>query len=287
MGTEEPITLQRLLARRLRELRIAHNARQEDMADGALMVGLDWTRSTVAAIEAGRRALSIEEFILLPVIVAIGYGAACRLDELLGVTPQGFQDWRDEPIALTRFLTVSLSDVWPVIVSDAGRTNLVNRAPMHEAHMELGTAAAGVGRLTWRANRVRRSAFGLAEQHAAERLETSPLAVSVAAHRLWKRSFSEERDRRLAEKGEASPRTLQARRGHITRAMLAEIRHAFPDLKELERRGAEAEELEREDARQRVERQNAEMERRIRELEERVAQYPSTPPRRRPRREPG
>jgi hypothetical protein len=64
-----------------------------------------------------------------------------------------------------------------------------------------------------------------AEQKAAHKLEVSPLAVSIAAHKLWKHSLTEERDRRIAEEASAasSPRTLQALRGHVTRTLLIEI----------------------------------------------------------------
>lgn len=65
-----------------------------------------------------------------------------------------------------------------------------------------------------------------AEQKAAKRLNTFPLAVAAAARKRWGRSFTEERDRRVAE--QASPnaelRTLQAFRGHAARAMLDELR---------------------------------------------------------------
>jgi len=47
----------------------------------------------------------------------------------------------------------------------------------------------------------------------------------VAAHGRYGRSFSDERDRRVAEQAtsDAAPRTLQALRGHVTRAMVAEL----------------------------------------------------------------
>jgi transcriptional regulator with XRE-family HTH domain len=252
MGSEErgPKTLQELLAERLRELRLAHRARQEDVARGAVALGLDWTRSTVAAIEAGRRVLTLEETLLLPAIVGLGYGAAVRLGDLL--TPsgqaQGFPGWHDEQVALTPLLTVSLSEIVHALESPTW-AGVAFRAPaasmVSEAEAQLGDGRApGGGLIRWRLQRVKRDALGLAEQHAARKLRISPLAVSVAAYLLWDRSLSDERDRRVSEQGEAPPRTLQARRGHITRAMLAEIRRAFPDLKRLEREAAETAEAE-------------------------------------------
>jgi hypothetical protein len=79
------------------------------------------------------------------------------------------------------------------------------------------------------------AAAGEAEQAAAGRLGTSPVVLSVLAHRLWGRGLSAERDRRVAEQGQAPPRTVQARHGHITRALLAELQDAYPNVKELDR----------------------------------------------------
>ena len=59
--------------------------------------------------------------------------------------------------------------------------------------------------------------------HAARRLGVEPAQVRLAARVLWRRDFSEERDARAGEASGLSPRTLQARRGHAARAMLAEL----------------------------------------------------------------
>jgi transcriptional regulator with XRE-family HTH domain len=184
MGSEaRPITLQQLLAERLRALRLAHHATQADVARGALALGLYWTRSTVAAIEAGRRALRLEELLLLPAIVGIGYGAACRLGELLGPSgeSQGFPDWRDERIALTPFVEASLSEIVHALESPTW-----TGIPLSPGSSELGCAASALAAsadLGRRVDRIRRDALGLAEHHAADRLGISPLAVSLAADR--------------------------------------------------------------------------------------------------------
>jgi hypothetical protein len=72
-----------------------------------------------------------------------------------------------------------------------------------------------------------------AEQKAARRLRTFPLAVAVAARRRWRRSFTEERDHRVTAQAQpdATPRTLQALRGHVTRALLDELRPDVEGLK--------------------------------------------------------
>src|SRR5262249_1656132 len=62
----KPLAL--VMGTRLREVREAANKRQEDVAVVARKLGLDWTRVTVAAIELGRRRLSLEELLLLPYV---------------------------------------------------------------------------------------------------------------------------------------------------------------------------------------------------------------------------
>ncbi len=64
-----------------------------------------------------------------------------------------------------------------------------------------------------------------AEFKAARKLGVTPRDVVSAAHSLWGRSLADERDRRVAEHAEhgSTSRTLQARRGHVTRALTTEL----------------------------------------------------------------
>ena len=73
-----------------------------------------------------------------------------------------------------------------------------------------------------------RSAFGApedAERHAARRLNVEPAQVRLAARVLWNhQGFGAERDARIGDAASLSARSLQARRGLVTRDMLAELR---------------------------------------------------------------
>jgi hypothetical protein len=73
------------------------------------------------------------------------------------------------------------------------------------------------------------AARGDAERKAARKLGVDAMNLSVAAHGRYGRSFTAERDARVAEQApaDASPRSLQALRGHVTRAMLAELAPAL------------------------------------------------------------
>jgi hypothetical protein len=69
-------------------------------------------------------------------------------------------------------------------------------------------------------------AYSDAEMKAARRLGTTPDAIATAAEKLWKRPLDAERDDRVREQApeNASTRTTQALRGHVTRALLEELR---------------------------------------------------------------
>lgn len=62
-----------------------------------------------------------------------------------------------------------------------------------------------------------------AETKAAARLGLDVEQLTALAHAVWRRSLTEERDARLGDVGEIPARSLQARRGHITRQLLAEL----------------------------------------------------------------
>jgi hypothetical protein len=75
-------------------------------------------------------------------------------------------------------------------------------------------------------------AAGDAETRAARRLGREPVEVARAARLLWGRSLADERERRLAEQlgGERVPaRSMTARRGHITRELIEELRDYLSD----------------------------------------------------------
>ena len=64
-----------------------------------------------------------------------------------------------------------------------------------------------------------------AEQKAARSLGVGPMTVQMACHQLWGRSLTDERESRVKRRArlDASPRSLQAQRGHVTRELMAEL----------------------------------------------------------------
>ena len=71
-----------------------------------------------------------------------------------------------------------------------------------------------------------------AERKAADRLGTSAQEVRAHALRLWEQQLDAERDSRLGETAGWTPRTLQARRGHVTRQLIGELEQSMRSKKE-------------------------------------------------------
>ena len=224
--------LQQLLAQRVRELREEKRRTQDALAARARENwGLPWTSATVSHIENGSRSLSVEEFVLLPLIL----GA-----EITEVVPG------DEPIALSGETSMSGAKVLQVLsghglklkVSDIDSPqtrSLIAAAP--KASRALQQTLRRAKRLWPEAQTLDdyiaadKAAEGVAEHKAATKLRTvlrldvKPRDVSLVAFSLWGRGLSDERDRRLSERVEddVSPSTRQALRGHVTRALLKEL----------------------------------------------------------------
>ena len=63
-----------------------------------------------------------------------------------------------------------------------------------------------------------------AEVKAASKLRVDPLEVSLTAFKLWGRSLTQERDRRISQAIRSiSLRSLQATKGRVTRVLLKEL----------------------------------------------------------------
>lgn len=199
--TNEPSSLGSVVGARLRETREAEGLTQEDLARLARDAGLTWwRRSTVAQLETGRReAITLAEL----------WGLSLALD----VDPA---HWLNAAIGTTVALTPDLSAPAAVLAASlAGVEASEWRSP-------------GAG---WKTPASRRGttvdvpAAGDAEQKAARALGTSPRRLAELSIWRWGRSFTAERDARLAVVAppDADRPTLTALRGHVSRALRAEL----------------------------------------------------------------
>jgi transcriptional regulator with XRE-family HTH domain len=207
-------TIHELLAHRLTSVRKDVGLRQEDVANRAQDLGLQWARATVAQLETGRRELAVDEYLALPAI----YG--CTLEEFLGSGQRLVQ--------LLPGLTVSRSELTRPTV---GRRSSL-RAASVGGPTPSGTARASVssGLVSDSEMKAARKIFG--GPHAATRLTDE-------AQRLWGRSLVAEREARVAEiaSTDTSGRTLQALRGHVTRGLLADLEQAAIKKRDARRQG--------------------------------------------------
>jgi len=226
---QEPVPLHHAIGARLRELRQERGLRQDDVALAARHWGVDWTQPTVAAIEAGARPLAVEELLLLPVILFEGI----ELPDLL--PGDGWVDL-DTPMGTTVLRRAALRRLLEGRYAAAPKTRRVAEVIHANAPGRGIELTADRPQEEERAQAVSAAAGGDAERKAARKLSIPPIEVSEAAYARYGRSLTAERDRRVAEQApaDASPRSLQALRGHVTRALLSEL---DPILNQKGRRG--------------------------------------------------
>lgn len=245
--------LSKAIGARMRRLRTVGEARDEEaptdddlgggypqelVADIAQQVGLDWTRATVASIETGRRNLTLEETVLLPVIFSMLLGRPVSLSgELIppeeielveGVTAAGL--WVLETLrGVPPYGLEEDAQGWVVPFADPDAAGTIPRHRASRAEFVRDRAAlridAGV------MDRERARVDNEAEDKAARRLGVPVEVLREASEQLWHRRLTDEREARLearlTETGEATPRSLQAVRGHVTRELLDELRHTL------------------------------------------------------------
>lgn len=234
MTEPEPLTVSHAIGERMRALRQAEGVTAEDVAAAARKVGLAWRRTTVAAIEGGSRRLVAEELFLLSTILAWAGCGDGTLDQALpeGEAPVKLSDETVvHPFGLRVLLHGGADDAddflnYPQARKDwaAGQREIerMERASVEHKRLKcLWPASTASG---WR--EAERKARGDVEAQASRRLRVPATWVSLAAHGAWGRSLTEEREARLAERcnGDESPRAVQALRGHVTRALLDELR---------------------------------------------------------------
>lgn len=189
------------LADRLRTLRTDAGLTQDEVANRAMSWGLEWRPATVTAIEGEQRALNVSELLLLPVILGV-----------------------------------------PLVDIVAAEGDEVELAP------GLVLDGATVRRLVQSTERWDpASPFGLpvpppgpppeqqvleAERQAARKIGVPAHAVLEVSLWLWgcnltARRNAEVQDEIRALGGDVSPRSLQAKRGNVTRRLTAKIEAAI------------------------------------------------------------
>jgi hypothetical protein len=216
--------LREVLAAGMKDARQRLGLRQEDAAARARAYGLStWIRGTVAQAEVGARRLGLDEVLLLALVYETSLAELIAGDdeELVELTPEARLSagslramLRGDQAAVRDLSTTvdipsfrgahqaSRSGRFPDVLGEAGRFGMGDRVFLEHALDEVSDA----------------------ERYAARKLGTTPERLNMAAMRRWGRTLAQERDRRLNQKADdASARSRQALRGHITRQLMAEL----------------------------------------------------------------
>lgn len=239
---DEPVPLRTVVGDRVRALRESVGARQQDLSDAAKELGLDtWTRTRIAALERGSKAISAEDLVRL--VAILGIVAKRRVD---------VAEMFDDP----RVIELSAGSVFiPArkisVVLCGGSDGQVTRhllmseefartswhTPEREADFQRASAILGAsGRTslpTVGETRTVSMGMGEADERARRDLGLTEYPFETLCLVLWGRSLSGERDARLnaaSASGDSSPGSVAARRGRITRALLAEARRRLSEF---------------------------------------------------------
>jgi transcriptional regulator with XRE-family HTH domain len=213
----EPITLKAAQGINVAKARKERHLRQEEVAALAVNLGLGWTRATVAAIETGRRDISLVEGLFLAHVLNVKVESLLMAprDILVGQNRYAARDW-NMWVAVGDWPSTDPSGKWAA-VGDVERLKREAEAALYGLQPDAVAPAM-------------RGAILDAEWRAAERLNRThgrnitAYHVALASISLWGRSLSDERDARLQAEGlpPGSPKAT-ARAGWITR----EIEHAL------------------------------------------------------------
>ena len=184
---------QAVIRRNLRRLRRKLGWRQEDLALRARSRGLEWSASTVTAIEIGRRPVSAGELLLLPTLLQV------PLTELVSAA-------KDE-----------VADVDGVLVTKLALDQMARGRLLEERESEFFvTPPRGEPSST---EAERKAARSLSE--STHSTISVPDLIAMAQRRWDGRRLDEERERRLR----TTPRrgSLARQRGHITALLQKEL----------------------------------------------------------------
>ncbi len=186
-------------------------------------VGLNWDRSTVTRIELGQRQVSAAELLALAVlynrpVADLLPSEKCQLTTEVSATPEAL---RDVLTGRARRHGVQFgSQFWTAF--DQTKSKLMEGARRTQARFPRVPGIVII--------EAAKHANDDAVVKAARKLGVDPLDVAVASMSKFERSLTDERDSRVgAQRGE-SMRARQARRGHVTRQLLDEIRPALDEI---------------------------------------------------------
>jgi transcriptional regulator with XRE-family HTH domain len=205
-----------------KRIRTSAGVTQEELAKYAHRMGLRWGASAVGDFEGGRSAPTFATVLVVTAalskaleVVAVQrgepYGPGVTLADLVG--GRGYVE-----------LTDALPFIPEAVIADVcrrGRPFEVDEQAVQQRAARTAELVADLSVNVDIASIEQRS--GLAEQRLAKRLKVGDELLAGASFRLWRKTFSEERDRR------AGPDANQQKKGRISRELRAELEKALAD----------------------------------------------------------
>lgn len=175
--------LEHVIARNLAELRAERGSTQTDVAEAMRRVGFRWQVNRVAQIETLRRPVALLEVV--------------GLSRAFGVPVSRLLSGEDE-IDLPTGTTVPVAAIRAALAGE----------PVSSDEWQVAE---------------RRNAARDELRKIAKRLDLDWKDLSALSFTMWRRSFFAERESRLGDVSGMSKRSAQTKRGHVTRALLADI----------------------------------------------------------------
>ncbi|WP_420034665.1 helix-turn-helix domain-containing protein [Streptomyces sp. cg28] len=269
--TENPRPLSAVVGESLRKFREDRGVRQEDLADEARKYGFTWGRSSVAALEAGNRDLSIGELLIIPSIVKKLGGWSEPLVPPNTVIALNESLWMNTNQLPSHIITLLSATENPISLPEGEPLN------QEDEDVELGSLENYGGKEDTQSFEFRKRIAlnvklyevmlrklwpdksdvawpGIATGYEVAKrigeritmpngLTADGRIVQAFSLGMWGRPVGDERDARAAMRGNyETKRALQSARGHVTRELTeeiqAEINNRWPDvmgvIKELE-----------------------------------------------------
>jgi transcriptional regulator with XRE-family HTH domain len=213
--------LEDVIARSVSELRHQREWTQSDLAHRMKAAGTNWTANRVAQIETLRGKVNFYD------VMALTWVFEVPLDRLLA--GEDFVDFPNE----TGFLP--LANVRSFLAE--GKPSPDARPPGQEPKTVEGKMSATVGPLTAKAKgtvhepavKVENGGLVFREgddeeiRKIAKKLDLTPAVLQFICRRKWRHGFIVERDMRAGDLTGLSKRSAQTKRGHVTRALSAEL----------------------------------------------------------------
>lgn len=213
VSTDEATPVGVVVGENVKRLRETYQLTQAELARRAQGYGLPWSRSHVAALEAGNR-----EQVELGALVLLAEALGCRVPELF----EG-----DGLVRLSAQAQTTRAGLVGWLTGQShGPLNWTGAAGRRQKQAERSIRVTGSGPQDpdTRLYRWYDITPVQADAELAGRLGVRPEVVIRTAEMLWGRTLHQERDRRVAELADdLTPAQRRARRGHITRLLAREV----------------------------------------------------------------